>query len=293
MKKRPLIEIVCDGNEQIGYGHVRRALTLAHELERDGADVQLAGLSPRARDLLPAGAESARYPGQAQVAVFDAPAGIEEAMQQAQAAGQLTVALDWFGDLAPDVNIAVYPHDEVKARKETFVGFDYILLREDIASLSHLGASGEARRVLIMLGGGDLLGQGHEAAARLSASGLDVTLVQGPLAGDTSANGGYRVQINPPDLPQLMNTCDWAVTNGGSCYFEMLSLCKAVHVLPQTDAELKIAEYGRDHGAVLGIGIESLRSYSPDELAPVAAQGPALVDGRGAERVSAIIRGLL
>lgn len=290
MNTRPLIEIVCDGSDRLGYGHVRRARTLAHRLEEDGMDVRLAALSQAAQHLLPAGAG---HPGEPKVVVFDAPVGIEARMQHAQAAGQATVALDWFGDNAPDINIAVYPHGEVKAVKETFVGFDYILLREDIAALPRLAASGDARRVLIVVGGGDLLGQAHEAARRLSARGLEVTLVQGPLARDIAEDNSYRVLVDPPDLPQLMNTCDWAVTNGGSCYFEMLSLGKPACVLPQTDAEQRIAEFGREQGAALGVGIEALRPFEPAELAPVALRGPALVDGRGAERVSAIIRSLL
>lgn len=290
MSTRSLIEIVCDGNAQLGYGHIRRALTLARRLEQDGMNVRLVALSEGAQRLLPAGDKPS---GDAQVVVFDAPTGIDECMQRAQAAGQTTVALDWFGDIVPDVNIAVFPHGEVRAARQKFAGFDYILLREDIVLLPRVAASGEARRVLLVIGGGDLLGQGHAAASLLGAAGLEVTLVQGPLARDTHPDASYRVVVDPPDLPQLMNACDWAVTNGGSCYFEMLSLGKPAYVLPQTDAELKIAQFGRDQGAVLGVGIEDLRPFDPPELAPVAMRGPVLVDGRGSERVSAIIGSLL
>jgi spore coat polysaccharide biosynthesis predicted glycosyltransferase SpsG len=290
MSEPPLIEIFCEGNEHVGYGHIRRALTLAARLERDGVDVRISGLSANARQMLPELKHAGRI---AQIVIFDSPLGIDDQIRVAHDRGQISVALDWFGETIPNVNIAVYHHGEVHATREAYVGFEYALVREDIASLHRAQPTGRANRVLVILGGGDLLGQGHDAARSLHDYGLDVTLIQGPYAKATEAGAGYNVLITPPELPQLLNACDWAVTNGGGCFIEALCLGKAAFVLPQSEAEMRFARFAEDKGALLGIGIDNLRRFYPDELGAVAECGVKLVDGRGAERVSVIVRGLL
>lgn len=290
MSERSLIEIFCEGNEKVGYGHIRRSITLAARLEKDGIDVRVSGLSEEARRMLPAPKHTGR---EAQVVIFDAPSGIDDQIRIARERHQTTISLDWFGETIPDVNIAVYPHGEVRAIREAYVGFEYILVRDEIAMMRHEQPSGRADRVLILLGGGDLLGQGHNAARYLRDHGYDATLVQGPLAKATEAGVGYRVLVNPSELPQLIASCDWAVTNGGGAFFEAICLGKAAFVLPQTEAEKKIAHFAQEKGAVLGIGLNNLRQFHSAELSPVAERGARLVDGRGAERISAIVQGLL
>lgn len=290
MNERPFIEIFCEGNEKVGYGHIRRSFTLAARLEKDGVDVRVSGLSESARRMLPALKHTGR---EARVVIFDAPFGIDDQICAAHERNQITVALDWFGETIPDVNIAIYPHGEVRAIRAAYVGFEYILVREEIVSLLRTQPSGRADHVLIFLGGGDLLGQGHDVARRLRDLGLDVVLVQGPLAKAREGGVGYSVLVNPSELPQLLNSCDWTVTNGGGCFFEALCVGKAAFVLPQSDAEMKIACFAQERGAVLGIGLDSLRRFHSDELEPAAECGVKLIDGQGAERVSAIVLGLL
>lgn len=289
MNDRPLVEIFCEGNNKVGYGHIRRSSTLAAQLERDGLDVRILGLSEEARRWLPIPKFAGRS---ADILIFDSPCGIDDKITAAQAGGQATVALDWFGEVIPDVNIAVYPHGEVLGTKEVHVGFEYILIREEIAMLHRVPATQSAESVLVFLGGGDLLNQGHEAARRLSRQGLDVTMVQGPLATDRSDGEGYRILVNPENLPQLLAACDWAVTNGGGCMFETMCIGKAAFVLPQTEAEMKLARFTTERGAVLGIGLDNLREFGVAELGSVAEKGAKLVDGRGAARISTIVQGL-
>lgn len=286
---RPTLEIRVDGNSKVGLGHLRRAKTLAAEL-CSFTNVRVIGLSSDACRLLGTHDTTSE---ETKLVIFDSPYPIDSQLLEAQARGQITVALDWFGKTIPDVNIAVYPHDEVRATREAYTGFEYILVRKEITLLPRSRPTGRANRVLIFLGGGDLLGQGHEASRRLRDQGLEVTLVQGPLAKDVETDAGYSVLVNPPELPQLLASCDWAVTNGGGCFFEALCVGKAAFVLPQSDAETKIARFAQERGAVLGIGLGSLRGFHPAELEPVAKSGAKLVDGRGAERISAIVRGLL
>lgn len=290
MRDRPLVEIFCDGSTEMGYGHIRRCISLASQLEKDDVEVRIVGLSAEAQRLLPVPSQNGRI---ACIQIFDSPYNIEQLINAAHSRGQISVALDWFGEFKPDINISVYPHREVLGRKKTYIGFDYILLSEEILLHRQIVSSTKANKVLVVLGGGDLLNQGHEISRLLFQKGLDVTLVQGPFATNSETANGYEVLSNPPDLPQLLATCDWAVTNGGGCLFEAMCIGKAAFVFPQTEAEAKIARYVQKQGGLLGIGYKSLRAFLDSELCAVAERGAKLVDGLGTSRVSSIVRGLM
>jgi spore coat polysaccharide biosynthesis predicted glycosyltransferase SpsG len=290
MSQLKRVDIICDGDERIGYGHIRRSLALAEQLEKDGLAVRLVGLSEQAIRALPA-VDSSDEP--ASVVIFDAPRGIEEHIDSVVNNGQACITLDWFGEAVPDVNIAIYPHGELRARRMSYTGFEYIIIRDEIIAQRGAASVGSGKKVLVCLGGGDLLHQAHQAASKLSEQGLDVVLVQGPLAADTTEDDKFQVLVSPAGLPGLMASADWLVTNGGGCLFEALCLGKAVVVLPQTDQETKIAAYAAEKSTLLGIGMDALRQYGSDELMAVMGRGDNLVDGRGAERISQIVRGLL
>jgi hypothetical protein len=74
---------------------------------------------------------------------------------------------------------------------------------------------------------------------------------------------------------------------------EMLSLGKAVHVVPRTELEKSFARIFAERGALLGIGMDSLRSPDTASLGASAVRGPQLVDGRGCERIAAALEELL
>ena len=290
MNGSPRVDILCDGNDKVGFGHIRRSLTLAAQLEREGAAVRVLGLSEQSRAMLPAMTPDDSEPA---LTIFDSPLDVGEKIRRLTEQGRLSVALDHFGSVVPDVNIAVYAHQEVRAVRANYVGFEYILIRDEIRLLRGAPFSGRASLVIVMVGGGDILGHGHIAARTLAATGCDVTLVQGPFSVSRNPCPSYAVCTNPPDLPELFAGCDWAVTSGGGSLFEGLCLGKAVHVLPQTDAETRIAQYVDSREGLLGIGLDSLRAYTALEVAEVAEKGGPLVDGLGARRVSEIVRSWL
>lgn len=124
-------------------------------------------------------------------------------------------------------------------------------------------------------------------------AGLKVKLIQGPYALNVRKKCDYEVYTNPENLPRLFLDCDWAITNGGGSLFEGLCLEKAVHVLPQTKKEERIAKNISQKGGVLGVGIESLREYSAHEIRKVAIKAGSIIDGVGAERISKIIRSII
>jgi len=290
MKASYRIDILCDCNNKVGLGHIRRSLTLAGQLESEGAAVRLIGLSEQSREMLPPATLGDSEPS---ITIFDSPFDVEERIVKLTELGGLSVALDYFGRAIPDVNIAVFAHKQVRAKRVSYVGFEYILIREEISLLRGCSPTGRADRVMVMVGGGDILGQGHIAAQILTAAGCDVTLVRGPFSGSRGECAKYEVRITPPDLPELFAGCDWAVTSGGGSLFEGLCLGKAVHVLPQTDAETRIAHHIAARKGLLGIGLDSLRAYTPLEVFEVGERGSRFVDGLGARRVSKIVRSFL
>ncbi len=290
MNIMPLIEIFCDGNEQIGYGHIKRSCELASYLEKFGLQVRLTGLSDTAKKLLPVSHHTSE---EATIALFDCMEGMDKEILAVKQKGIPVVTLDWFGKETPDVNIVIYPHHEVLAKKEKHIGFEYIIIRNDIASLKPIALVENKKNALVCIGGGDLLGQAHKAANTLTKLGYDVTLVQGPLAKDKSETKEFKVVVNPPNFPQLLKECDIAVTNGGGCLFEALYLGKPTIVLPQTDYEMSIAQYAKQTNALLGIGIENIKLFSHEECISASENGKKLIDGKGLERICSIIKKLI
>ncbi|MES2963831.1 MAG: hypothetical protein V4760_08065 [Bdellovibrionota bacterium] len=285
---KPSVEILCDGNSKVGYGHIRRSMTLARKLDAAGFEVRISGLSAEAREALPPPRSLARP---VRISIFDSLADISAPIAEHRAMGRVTLGLDCFSSEEPDVNVAIYPHTPVRAKQRTYVGFEYILVREEIQEVK-LSVIEGGRGVLIVLGGGDLLGQGHQAAKRLAEAGCEVTLVQGPYATDVRSEHGYEVVVNPQDLPERMARAEWMVTNGGGCLFEALFLEKPVYVLPQTEAEERIAAAVSKRNALLGVGLNGLKSFASDELVVARARSSGVVDGRGAERISSIVEAL-
>jgi spore coat polysaccharide biosynthesis predicted glycosyltransferase SpsG len=290
MKASSRVDILCDGNNKVGFGHIKRSLTLAAQLRLDGVDVRLVGLSEQAKIMLPYAIENTSEP---EITIFDSPINIDEKISNFNKIGRFTIALDHFGWATPDVNIAVFEHQRVHALRSSYIGFEFILIREEIIRLRGSSPSGQASRVLVMVGGGDILGHGHIAAQILTSAGCDVTLIQGPFSDSSRQFTDYAILKNPSDLPELFVKCDWAVTSGGGSLFEGLCLGKAVHVLPQTSAESRIAQYVSSHHGILGLGLDSLRPYTPSEVATTGESGACLVDGLGALRISKIVKSCL
>jgi spore coat polysaccharide biosynthesis predicted glycosyltransferase SpsG len=290
MNEFPLIQIFCDGNKEIGFGHIRRSSALAAYLCNQNIPAVLIGLSEDSEELLPKRNFS---DAMVKVAVFDSMSGIDDLILSFQKKGIKTVTLDWFGNIVSDINIVVFPHQEVKALSKSYVGFDNIIIRDQILSLTRMPLRGSSQKVVISLGGGDLLGQSFNAAESLIAQGFDVTLIKGPLAKLDVNKCSFPVLLNPSNFPEILNSCDWAVTNGGGCFFEALYLGKPAFVLPQTDMELKIAMYATQFEAILGMGMEDLDNINQTKFATVSQNGMNLIDGNGLSRIASIIKELL
>jgi spore coat polysaccharide biosynthesis predicted glycosyltransferase SpsG len=285
MIKEPVIDLFCDGNHQIGYGHIRRSLALGARLQENGFLVNYIGLSEEANKLLP----DATAKGSSVISIFDSITTSQDKVEQEKRAGKVTIALDWFGkEPTPDINIGVFKHHTNKTAKREFFGFEYTIIRDDILKLKSSEHSLNDQ-VVVCLGGGDLLQQSHTVASSLVRKGYKVVLVQGPLARNIELSSEYEVLINPKNFPEILNLSSWAVTNGGGCLFEAMYLGKPVFVLPQTAEEVSVAQHVYSMKAVLGLGFNNLDLVHTDSKI-VCANAQKMIDGKGLDRICSLIQ---
>jgi spore coat polysaccharide biosynthesis predicted glycosyltransferase SpsG len=285
------IRMICDGGGEYGFGNLRRSATLAECFRSLGHRVRVDALSDRARNLLPVPQEHQEENGIGDLWLLDLPYNGDEWVNKARVAGRPVAALDFLGTQSPDLIISVFDHGHAPAGGKHFVGLQFAIIRQDVVALSPAMA-GEG--VVVIIGGGDEIGLGETAAARVADSGNQVTLIDGPLAKTTrKLPERIRRRRSPPELAILMATSAWGVTGGGGTMLEMMCLGKAAFVVPRTKLEQSLAQYVFAQGAILGVGLESLRNPSAETIGKVAGKARSLVDGSGTVRIVQAVEMLL
>lgn len=284
------IQIHFDCQYDIGFGHFRRALTIAEGLQRKSVSVQLVPNSENERIVIPS--DFSTVINKPDAVIFDGLVGTEEKVNSFKKLGIFTLALDYFESVDVDLVISVFEHKKPIPQGKRKSGWEYILIRPDIRSLR--GQTLETSKnalgkpyALVVIGGGDHLRQSEKAALKIAEQGLDVALVLGPLASSAGEklHPNAHVFRNPDNFTELMSGCEWGVTNGGGCFFEMLCLEKPVFVLPQTEMEETITSHLREKSAVLGVGLDSISAPSSQILHESKKNINGIVDGEGASRI--------
>lgn len=282
------VEVLCDGGDKYGFGHIRRSYTLARVLEEKKYPVKFTVVSETGKNFMPDFGEPNLEPV---IQIFDLPYEIEFWVEQAKKKNILSVALDYFGDACPDSTISIYEHRLPPPVGLRFVGLEYAIIRGEI--LQHIPAPvGDS--IVVMIGGSDLNGMGEAVAMFLSRAGKSVNLVEGPAIAKVYSTNMPNVNVfcKPKDLEAMMSQSEWAVTNGGGSMMEMMSLGKAVHVVPQTNDELFLAQTILKEGALLGVGFDSMHVPSSEKILTVGQRARELVDGRGVERIVSLIENM-
>lgn len=276
-----------DGGGFFGFGNIRRSMELGETLKLRGHEVGFTPLSERASALCPA----ERTPEtKADLIILDVPYPGDALVKRARDLGARVAALDFDGTEPPDVVISLQSVRRVPAHCRSLCGVEYAIIRGEIRRMGNGNESGDG--VLVVVGGGDHGDLTRRIVERLP--GVPACVVQGPTGTPLSFEGNNpRVVVNPPDLPELMAGCAWAVTTGGTTMLEMLFLGKAVHVVPRTGAEQSFAEYFSARGALLGLGLEGLVKPGREQVLSCQQAGPLLIDGRGCERIADEMENLL
>ena len=280
------VQIYCDGSKSIGFGHISRSLVLCNYLLIKNIEVSIFGLTSEANEFLNT---RARENTDAQIVIFDSnSADLNQLIQQNK--NKTVITLDWFGNVIPDINIVVFAHSNVKANMFKYIGFKYIILKNDILKLKH--STKRKNSALVCIGGGDILGQGIQAAEILSKKGMNVTLIKGPTNTNDYSSNKFEILIQPDNFNYLLSTANIVVTNGGGCMFESIFLKQLTFSLPQTVFESNIAQHALKYGSLLGIGLESIRQFDIEVVNRYKFPKINLVDGKGVKRIYNIIKAI-
>jgi spore coat polysaccharide biosynthesis predicted glycosyltransferase SpsG len=272
-----------DGGGQYGFGNIRRSIEMALELKRRGHDVFATAMSDVASGLSECPMET---PPKLDAVLLDLPYPGDEAVERAQSVGAKVVALDYEGRVAPDVAISLQGGRSIPHSTRSYVGVEYAIIRSEFRSLKDRKPSVE--EVLVILGGGDFQGLSQEIVLKLGS--VPVCVVQGPVAKPLEIRGSrLRILNSPAELPELMSMCRWAVTSGGTTMLEMLFLGKAIHVVARTEAETRFARQFLEKGAILGLGLDTLREPDIEQIRYCEERGADLIDDLGAERIAEIL----
>jgi spore coat polysaccharide biosynthesis predicted glycosyltransferase SpsG len=277
----------CDGTRETGLGHVSRCLALAEALaERGIASTFCGAFEAHARRLLgEAGVpiESAR--GAEEVSrlaseractgivadSYEIDAAYLKVLATGRARASLLVvddfaALSEYPDGALVLNFTVgAPQLEYRGRDLVrLLGPEFLLVRRALRALRALGHTRprRARRVLVAMGGGDLLGLsvGIAKALRSAAPDVAVRLASG-------SYGGLPADVELLPDGQLAPGFAWAdvcVTGGGLTKYEAAYVGAPPLVVSQTDLEAADTRQFADAG--LGVDATHGKHVDPRTL---------------------------
>jgi spore coat polysaccharide biosynthesis predicted glycosyltransferase SpsG len=280
------IQIYCDGGSKTGFGHISRSKALSNYLSSKGLNSFIIGITKEANGLI---GDDAYENKDAQIIVLDSHRNLDKLIIRERKKNKIIITLDWFGYEKPDYNIVIYPHTKPRSTIKNFIGFKYIIIRDEIQLLKNTKKI--KNKALICVGGGDLLNQSQLAAEYLNQKGFDVTLVVGPIYKKLLETKNYKVLINPKNFAELLASSSLVVTNGGGCMFESIFLNIPTCVLPQTEFEKNVSDLALKSNAILGSGINFIKTLKIREINFNYQQD--LIDGLGKYRIFKIIDNIL
>lgn len=272
--KRILILTCSDNN--IGFGHYRRSLSLHNYLNKnfhtefiDLNDVNLNFCSI-----------------QCDLVIFDNPYDMSKEVNILKARNIRTIGLDTNYNSSTDLTLSIYEHNQL-SHNNRIQNFNFAIIRDEILQLPKESKNIFENKILISLGGSDLNKDSLPIARILLEKGFNVTLVYGPLAKiESLKHTNLKIVQNPENLPALMQLCDIAITNGGGTLFELLYLKKPVVIIPQTEAEERIATYVATHGSIIGVGYPHLENLNSFDSCEFKKNYKSLIDGKGLENIT-------
>ena len=253
--KQPVIVFRAEGGITGGLGHVRRSMTLARELEKQGAKtyfiVNQGGsasgfLCRHGFEPIEVGEADDRYLGEtlkhvdrwrARGVIIDSYKIRDLSCIQRSAA--FTAVIDDLADrLLPvdmiingSVNASELPY-QVSPGTRLLLGANYILLREEFSGEVHHRISERVGRVMITVGGTDseALTAKLVTWSRNALPTVSLDVVIGPFFNEDAERDIKRLaqddpmvipHVDPPNIRELMLKCDMAITGGGQTTYEL------------------------------------------------------------------------
>ncbi len=225
-------------------------------------------------------------------------------------------AARYHADLVLNQNL--YADEALYARRgpqtRLLLGPSYALLRREFVRRRPPREVPEvARKLLVTLGGSDPDGVTLRAVAalrELGREGLEAVVVVGAanprreeIASAAQGADGVRVLVNPAEMAGLMEWADFALAAAGSTCWELCCLGLPALLLVLAENQAPVAAACESAGAARDLGwhfchstgglADAIRAARADHAfrAFAAKRGPELIDGRGAARVCAALRG--
>jgi len=328
----PLVALRCDAEAATGLGHLLRCLALAEALLDLGLEVVVVG----SVDEVPL---AGRLLEQHRLQVHAAPVGslvpvLDRLGAAALVVDSYSVEADIFTEVRATGRTVVAVIDSPAPRLEAdllvnpnygsersmavphlgrvLAGVSYALLRGSVTRRrpAALPRSAEtAHRVLVVLGGTDVLSSAAHLTERLLATGLPLsldvvcatpqirrTVERLPVLTDQHLRAYDPVE----DLPALAAGAEVVVSAAGTTMWELACLGRPMALVTVADNQLPGYEAVVSAGLAVGLGpaqelastpeatTASLRHLieNPDLRGQLATAGYAMVDGRGRDRVA-------
>jgi UDP-2,4-diacetamido-2,4,6-trideoxy-beta-L-altropyranose hydrolase len=313
---------------EIGFGHLRRCLTLASALDAIGVRSSFLVTAP------PVLLERVTAAGFEATAVAD-DCGVAETLEHAGKTSARMMVTDYY-ELTADYHAAVMRTlrvtalDDLAARAlpvdlvvngsagadqlryrgaattQYLLGPRYILLRPEFGEWTGRATLERVRRVLVTTGGSDR----YELAPRLAGwavealGAVDVDVVVGPMFAATPRTWPARVVLHhdPEDIRSLMRSADLALCAGGQTLYELAATgTPAVAVQVATNQSHNLAALAATGTVVVAGDVRdpdvktklttalTTLADDPRRRATMSERGRRAVDGQGGARIARAI----
>lgn len=315
------ITLITEGYAKIGFGHIRRSITLARELARS-VPVQIWVVSESsqleeqiATHFKELNVRCGPLPDQrSEVEIVDLePDSARRHLSRTQ--GKVSqLCLDYFNpEMLPAVTVNLFDHSgEMEAaycaakQSDCYMeGPEYAIIRPSIQYHRPLipPVIVDVNHLVLTFGGADPAGNTLKALLHLkdfASSSTDITIILGPLTSSAyerqiraQAPPNVAVLWAPDNYDAIVATADVVLSSGGGSLLESLCLAKPTVVFPQTTAEDKHARFHvQANACVLESDLHQVLS-EPALRNTLAANAHSRVDGHGVERIAEMALKLL
>lgn len=324
-----VIAIRADGNSEIGFGHLMRMKALAHELVKQGAEViflsrnpeniegyQVLGLNKQAGDEEDLVVEEMLARIRAGMLIIDSYAYGQEQLGRVGQLDLLTVYVDDLNrhpfntDFVVNGNLYA-PRLSYRGKAQFLLGTKFLLMREEFSGVPLRSPNQDVEHVLITFGAADMEsitpGILHMLKSYEQFQGLHWHVVIGPafrngaeIEAVAEAYPNVTLHYNP-DIKKLMDFCDISISAAGSTTYELAACGVPALLVVVADNQVRLAHEAELQGMAFNLGwyhgLDAARLYSAlDSLinnqtlrGKMVVRGQELIDGRGAQRVAAIL----
>lgn len=308
MKQSPRIVIRTEGGPAIGFGHVRRSLSLAQALRRGRAEAtflinddaamrrEIAALGFEAESIAttrdPQATITRCQALGAQAVVVDSYGFSAAWCKELMSAGLQVVAIDDLGERRFPAGVVVVnctPGVEPAARRASrphdLLGPAYALLRPEFAKPVKRRLHHPMRRALITVGGGDAYGLTPRLVewTRRALGPVRLDVILGPIFDRRIASrlNGHHDNVayhrQPSNVRGLMLSADLAVSGGGQTTYELAATGTPAIAVRLADNQTRNLQGLAEAGALMWAGNVSDRDLEGRliEVLTRLAQDPA------------------